>query len=392
MALLLQSCLRPMKLSHAPKLAAALAVPTLFSLIGCADDGAGRSEVDPDLFPSRTGVSDGGTGTTPSSNPDAGTPANDGGDGGPSGFDYKPVPTGCVTDVSPGVHTFTCEGLTVDVGIPDMQAKCPPAGCGLIVELHGDTGTGPLVDAHTRLLTRGPSRGYIVLAPTGPAIGALGIPPVVYPGSSWNVGTDAKLLAITQTFTNVFKADPKRLHLTGFSRGGFTSWRLACDNSELFASVAVGGAGNSAVPLGSPFSTEPTCFDGNHYPTRPFDILMLMGRTDTQQYAKMTALRTSARARYGLVDQDTVDVVGAVPSLTHQRASHVGKATIEWFDHAYEVDPTNSDPYGKGAKGHCIPGSDVAKSAPLYNIACKKPNDVDWGAEVLAFFDMHPKR
>jgi len=30
-----------------------------------------------------------------------------------------PLPSGCIIDVSPGLHTFTCEGLAVDVSVPD---------------------------------------------------------------------------------------------------------------------------------------------------------------------------------------------------------------------------------------------------------------------------------
>src|SRR5215813_9098938 len=76
-----------------------------------------------------------------------------------------PVPSGCITDVSPGVHTFSCEGLSVDVSVPDA---CERPGCGLVTELHGDTGTGALLDANTNLEALGRDRGYVVVAPTGP--------------------------------------------------------------------------------------------------------------------------------------------------------------------------------------------------------------------------------
>jgi hypothetical protein len=59
-----------------------------------------------------------------------------------------PTPSGCITDVTPGDHTFTCEGFSTDVSIP---AACEQPGCGLITELHGDTGTGALMDANTNL-------------------------------------------------------------------------------------------------------------------------------------------------------------------------------------------------------------------------------------------------
>jgi len=301
------------------------------------------------------------------------------------GFAYKPVPAGCVTDVTPGNHTFTCDGLTVTAAIPNMLASCPPAGCGLILELHGDTGTGPLMDQHTDLLSRGATKGYVVIAPTGPAIGTINGTP--YPGSTWTPSFDAKLVSITQTFASVFKPDAKRLHVAGFSRGGFAGWRLACDQSNLFASVAIGGAGNGAQMLvgGGP---EATCFEGAHYPARGLDMLMLIGRTDLA-YPKMISLRANAISHYGLVAGDTTDVQAATATVIHQRSAHAGKPVVEWFDHGYEVDPTNADVLLHGAKGHCIPGSKVPLGSSQYNIACKAPTAVDWGAETLSFFEAH---
>src|SRR6185295_19597686 len=78
-----------------------------------------------------------------------------------------PVPGGCITDVSPGVHTFTCDGLRTDVSIPEI---CEAPGCGLVLELHGDTGTGRLIDANTNLMALGAARDFIVVAPTGPPL------------------------------------------------------------------------------------------------------------------------------------------------------------------------------------------------------------------------------
>lgn len=34
-----------------------------------------------------------------------------------------PTPSGCITDVSPGDHTFTCEGFSTDVSIPAACVK-----------------------------------------------------------------------------------------------------------------------------------------------------------------------------------------------------------------------------------------------------------------------------
>src|SRR5262245_44801985 len=95
-------------------------------------------------------------------------------------------PRGCLNDTSAGDHNYTCEGLRVDARIP---AACMRPGCGLVMEVHGDTGTGLLEDAHTRLRDLGERAGYIVIAPTGPSIGdAL--------GSTWSPANDEALVAI----------------------------------------------------------------------------------------------------------------------------------------------------------------------------------------------------
>ena len=96
------------------------------------------------------GTGDGGDGAAP----DAG-----GGDAAP------PVPSGCITDVAAGDHTFSCGGLAVDARIPPA---CRAPGCGLILELHGDTGTGLLMDEHVKLRDLGAQHGYVVIAPTRP--------------------------------------------------------------------------------------------------------------------------------------------------------------------------------------------------------------------------------
>src|SRR5262245_28270635 len=129
--------------------------------------------------------------------------------GGSGATGAGPVPDGCITDVAPGAHQYACEGLRVDVSVP---GACQRSGCGLIMELHGDTGTGPLVDAHTNLMALGAARGYVVVAPTGP-------PHPAGVGATWTEAEDEKLIAIMQAVARVFGTDPHKHHLTGLSRG-----------------------------------------------------------------------------------------------------------------------------------------------------------------------------
>lgn len=115
---------------------------------------------------------------------------------------------------------------------------------------------------------------------------------------------------------------------------------------------------------------------------------MLMGRTDSQ-YAKMIAARTNALANYTLAAGDQTVVKQSGAEYTQTRAKKAGKPVVEWFDHGYEIDPTTPGMYAT-AKGHCVPGSAVPKTA-AYPAACKPPTAFDLGAEILTFFDAHRK-
>lgn len=286
-----------------------------------------------------------------------------------------PTPAGCIDDVATGDHTFQCGGLAVDARIP---ALCQGPGCGLILVLHGDTGNGLLMDGHIKMRDLGDQHGYVVVAPTGPPFGG-GLP-----GSTWRSTNDATLIDIVTQFRDVFRIDPKRIHVTGFSRGGFVTWRLLCDHPDLFASAAPAGAG-----IGTGFG-EATCFSQGRTPARHIPIIFMMGRTDTSVgYQNMVTIRDGAIAAYGATGPVTVS---SDASYRHDRWT-AADSVIETFDHAYET--VDDGPFGAGgqfgdANGHCIAGSTTDPYAPQYAIPCKLPNAFVWGEQVMAFFQAHP--
>lgn len=283
-----------------------------------------------------------------------------------------PTPSGCIQDVTPGDHVYTCEGLTVDASIP---AACSAPGCGLILQIHGDTGTGKLIDANTNLQALGKQKGYVVVSPTGPPYGG------GQPGSTWTQAEDPKLVAITRLFARVFRIDDKRVHATGFSRGGFVAWRLVCDASDLFASFAPSAAGNG--------NGEVTCFSAGRSPTRKADVLFLMGRTDVPvPFSTMVSIRDGLLADYGLAAAAPITVTSDA-NYTHRRWTKTAGPTLEVFEHGYETEPTG--PFGS-SRGHCFPGSKMPPFSPQYAVPCKAPNAFTWGEEVIKFFEAHPKR
>jgi prepilin-type processing-associated H-X9-DG protein len=297
-----------------------------------------------------------------------GTVGDDDGPGVDAPVADPPVPSGCIDDVATGDHEYTCEGLAVDARIP---AACQASGCGLVLVLHGDTGNGLLMDGHVELRRRGEAAGYVVVAPTGPPFGQ------GFPGSTWERENDASLVAIVEQFRDVFRIDPKKIHVTGFSRGSFVTWRLLCDHADLFASAAPAGGGD-----GSGFGEE-TCFSQGRAPARELPIIFLMGRTDASVgFPSLTRIRDAVVADYGASGPT---MITGDAGYRHDRFT--GTGVIETFEHSYETAPDG--PFAS-ARGHCIPGSTTDPQAPQYAIPCVLPNSFVWGEAVMTFFLAHP--
>jgi polyhydroxybutyrate depolymerase len=268
-------------------------------------------------------------------------------------FAQAPAPTGCIRDTAPGDHTFRCENLEVYTHIP---ATCPQSGCGVVLLIHGDLGTGPLQDAHMKLSERGEKLGYILVAPTGG-----GLPP-----------TDEAQVRIIRQFVDSFKADPHKVDVTGFSRGGFAVWRMACDHSDLFASVAPAAAG-----VGRPGETS--CFSSGGKPARNVPVLMMIGLEDRNvPVPTQTQMLDLVVSRLELSGPERPD---GDDNYTHLRWTGKDGALLELFEHHYLLTLNRG--------GHCIPGSTVSGTG-FYDYACQGPNAFHWGEEVMRFFVAHP--
>jgi pimeloyl-ACP methyl ester carboxylesterase len=284
-------------------------------------------------------------------------------------------PAGCVTDVSAGLHTFTCEGLDTQIFVP---SQCEAPGCGLILELHGDTGTGPLFEANMGLMPLGNLNGYIVIAPTGPPLAG-------QVGSTWTLAEDDTLMSIVDTVAGVFGTDAAKTHVTGFSRGGYVTWRLMCEHADRFASIAP-GAGGSAPGGDCMGVDEVSCpFDASMpggMPSRQVPVLALMGRLDQAvPLACTTRIRDQAIATWGLGGVQLLD--GDDKYAHNHWGPGNGNGLIETFEHGYET----ADPGPESSfLGHCIPGSTFDPQAPQYAIACAPPDAFTWGAQVMRFF------
>lgn len=279
-----------------------------------------------------------------------------------------PVLDECITDGSAGQHVFTCGAFDFDVSIPEA---CLSQACGLIMDVHGLSMSGDMQDANTNLRALGLERGYIVIQPNAnPAP----------PAASWTpVVDDAALVAFMQRVADAFHADPDRLHFTGFSQGGFMSWRVVCAYADVLASVAPAAACGSDLPI-------PDCqFTAGEQPSVPVDILYMHGTDDVLvPYVCAPSRRAAVIAAYDLGPEEVL-----VEGDGYRWTRHTGPdgTVAEFITHEY--DAANTIVLG----GHCYPGSDDPGDAPgqLFSFACTDQTDLHWGTAVIDFFDAHPR-
>lgn len=307
-------------------------------------------------------------GTTDEPPADSSTTAEPPADSTTGGSLPPPVLDECITDGSPGEHVLTCGAFDYDVSIPEA---CLLAPCGLIMDVHGLSMSGDMQDANTDLRELGRQRGYIVVQPNAnPAP----------PASSWNPGPDdVAVMEFMQRVAAAFHVDPDRLHFTGFSQGGFMSWRMVCAYADVLASVAPAAACGNDLPIAD-------CqFTADEQPSEPVDILYMHGVSDVLvSYDCAPVRRDAVVAAYGLGPEE---VLVAGDGYTWTRHTGPDGTVLEFITHEY--DAANTLVLG----GHCFPGSDDPGGAPgqLFSFACVDETDLHWGTAVVDFFDAHPR-
>jgi polyhydroxybutyrate depolymerase len=169
-------------------------------------------------------------------------------------------------------HTQT----TIDAGRGAVQMLIPEGyradkPVPLIVSLHGFGGSGDSYIQYWEKNKQVDARGFIVAAPTG-TTDSKG-------RSFWNATDaccdkdqsgidDAKYLrTVIETVQSVYAIDPKSIHVTGYSNGGFMAHRMACEHADTVASIA--------AVAGAAATNEKSCS-----PKQPIHILHIHGMKD----------------------------------------------------------------------------------------------------------------
>lgn len=171
-------------------------------------------------------------------------------------------------DTTAGLHhKVPCaslwKGFSVTYNVPE---RCLSSSCGLIVDVHGFTMDGDAQDANTNMRALGEEHGYIVVQPNAPLnnwnVDALGHPctglalPNATPGHQTcflppfdkePIGDRAINNWVQEALdVKAWKVDRSRLHLMGFSEGGWLTGRMLCNYPHVFKSfVMLSGASNA---------------------------------------------------------------------------------------------------------------------------------------------------
>jgi len=292
---------------------------------------------------------------------DGGMPNADGGGAPPEDLAPidPPVAGGCIDDVSPGDHTYTCGGIQF---LTMVNEQCTQRSCGLILDVHGATMSGEVMRMNNRLQDLAPPMGYIPVQPTEPS-------------GSWDFVNDTKVLAdFIEHMIDVFHVNTRRIHVTGFSMGsGVTFWFL-CNRPDLVASTGpVTGSSADQVTLDG---TSMSCIDALDADWQPrVPILFMSGTMDGALTIDAARARTDGIvSRLGLTGGDQID-----GDSTWRRKHWTGDGgmVFDFIEHDY------SGVVG----GHCIPGP-----TPDLIYGCTSGNvTLDWGKTVLQWFVDHPK-
>jgi hypothetical protein len=334
------------------------------------------------------GASGGAGGALPDASlPDSGAP-----DAGTDGGDYPrhpvspPVAGGCVVDVSAGTHEFSCDTTTHMVTVPEI---CTRLSCGVIVDVHGGSMSADMEDKNTNLRALGARYGYLVVQPNA-------LPNPLLLGERVFVAgaDDDRVMHILNDVVTAFHADTSRIHMMGFSEGGFMTWRWICAHSDLLASAAPAAAGYGCTVL--PITEEIGCRfaetdAGTEAPARHMPILYMQGVNDKLMNPDCTFSWLESNVYPTLMLDQGTKIAG---DATYERTRFLdpGGVSFELIRHQYSTDASF---FGVAVGGHCYPGStDLTATLPgqLMGFGCKDTCSFTWSEEAIRFFIAHPKR
>lgn len=293
------------------------------------------------------------------------------------------VSAACIpADLSKGVeHVVACKGINYHIVIPEGCGT--DSKCGLILDIHGWGMTAGQEEASDHITKS--STEYIVMRPEEVTNYKN------WAAEEWDDVHDME--AFLREAADAFDVDRKRVHVAGFSQGGYITFNLLCLASDLICSAAplgmpasgkyVGGylAGHS---LDASSRGHKNCFEpGQAGPEHKRSIMYHQGKHDCF-FGPSTFHETVSTITdlYGM-DESEGEALSKGDGVQWKRYSE-GGVTFE----AALYDYTTPEVFhGMHVKGHCFP-STMTAGQPKWMGACK--GAYTWGTEVLEFFKANP--
>ena len=272
-----------------------------------------------------------------------------------------PVADDCITDVSAGDHTFTCQDHEFLVMV---DKQCLDSACGLIFDVHGAAMSGAIMRQQTHLHELAPPKGYLVVHPTAPS-------------STWDWDVDPPVLVnFMSRMVKAFHVDKHRIHVTGFSMGSAMTFWFLCNHRDALASTApvTGASAEQVIDIDSGDPCIGT-IDDTWKPRVP--ILFMSGREDGALMIDAARERTDGIvSRLGLTGGDEID---GDDTFSRKRWEGGDGMVFDFIEHSYA---------NATLMGHCIPGG--PSSGDLFGCS-NGSKGLQWGEVVLQWFIDHPK-
>lgn len=147
--------------------------------------------------------------------------------------------------VNPGEYTRTLKHGNLDrwyaVHVPPCEA--PPSGWPVVMNWHGGGGNPDQQRNDSKMDDVADQHGFLVVYPAGTGIARerlLTFNAGICCGYAREHGIDdvGFAEAVLTDLAGYFPLDTRRIFSTGFSNGGFMTYRLACERPKLFAAIA----------------------------------------------------------------------------------------------------------------------------------------------------------
>lgn len=185
-------------------------------------------------------------------------------------------------DAGEGGAVFTCIGKKASSGDSAITLQSgglartfyvhvppsydPTRGAMLVLNFHGFTNAALIQKVISRMDASADAHGYIAVYPEGVATSWNAGDCC---GTAWNNAVDdvAFVKTMLTRLESDWCVDPKRMFATGYSNGGFLSYRLACEMADAFAAIA---------PVAGEMGIDAT----KCKPSRPVPVLDFHGTSD----------------------------------------------------------------------------------------------------------------